>query len=205
MQLGGELQSAVGTEAELGLDTRVAAPALRRDPRSTGVAELLADDQLGATRRAPHGIGVCRPTRQVNAARLGATEAVLDIVSTYTPREQRGQNVAARLTRAALDYAAAEGLCVVPTCSYTRVGKPGSSLLEQDETRVGGLAMQQASDARLLPEEVQVRDPAWDQHDVEGGFAHHLKRDAEVTALRVPRLGLHEAWLAPRASADVNG
>src|SRR5439155_971601 len=98
--------------------------------------------------------------------------------------------------RAALDYAAAEGLCVVPTCSYTRVGKPGSSLLEQDETRVGGLAMQQASDARLLPEEVQVRDPAWDQHDVEGGFAHHLKRDAEVTALRVPRLRLHEAWLA---------
>jgi len=57
-------------------------------------------------------------------ARLDGTEAVrhgdvLDIQSTYTPPEQRGRNVAALLTRAALDYARAEGLRVVPTCSYT--------------------------------------------------------------------------------------
>ena len=41
-------------------------------------------------------------------ARLDGTEAVrrgdvLDIQSTYTPPEQRGRNVAALLTRAALD------------------------------------------------------------------------------------------------------
>ena len=62
-------------------------------------------------------------------ARLGGTEAVLvyerrgdvlDIVSTYTPPEQRGRDVAAQLTRAALDDVRAEGLRVVPTCSYTR-------------------------------------------------------------------------------------
>jgi uncharacterized protein len=62
-------------------------------------------------------------------ARLDGTEAVLlyerhgdvlDIQSTYTPPEQRGRNVAALLTRAALDYARGEGLRVVPTCSYTR-------------------------------------------------------------------------------------
>jgi len=62
-------------------------------------------------------------------ARLGGTEAVLvyerrgdvlDIQSTYTPPEQRGRNVAALLTRAALDYARAERLRVVPTCSFTR-------------------------------------------------------------------------------------
>jgi hypothetical protein len=62
-------------------------------------------------------------------ARLGGAEAVLvyerrgellDIQSTYTPPERRGRNVAAHLTRAALDYARAEGLRVVPTCSYTR-------------------------------------------------------------------------------------
>ena len=68
-----------------------------------------------------------RPGRFV--VRLGGTEAVLvyerrgdvlDIQSTYTPPEQRGRDVAAHLTRAALDYARAEGLHVIPTCSYTR-------------------------------------------------------------------------------------
>src|SRR5207244_2259338 len=58
----GELQAAVGAEAEVRLERRAAAPTLRRDARSTGVAELLAGDQLGATRRAPHAIGVRRPT-----------------------------------------------------------------------------------------------------------------------------------------------
>ena len=58
-------------------------------------------------------------------ARLDGTEAVrrgdvLDIQSTYTPPEQRGRNVAALRTRAALDYARGEGMRVVPTCSYTR-------------------------------------------------------------------------------------
>ena len=45
---------------------------------------------------------------------------VLDVQHTYTPPALRGRSLAAVLTRAALDYAAAHGLKVVPTCSYTR-------------------------------------------------------------------------------------
>jgi predicted GNAT family acetyltransferase len=62
-------------------------------------------------------------------ARIGDAEAylvyergerVLDIVHTYTPPALRGRDLAAALTRAALAYARAEGLRVVPTCSYTQ-------------------------------------------------------------------------------------
>ena len=45
---------------------------------------------------------------------------VLDVQHTYTPPALRGRSLAAALTRAALDYAAARGLKVVPTCPYTR-------------------------------------------------------------------------------------
>jgi len=45
---------------------------------------------------------------------------VMDVRHTFTPPALRGHSVAAALTRAALDYAAAHGLKVVPTCSYTR-------------------------------------------------------------------------------------
>ena len=45
---------------------------------------------------------------------------VLDVLHTYTPPALRSGNLAAELTRAALDHARAEGLRVVPTCSYTR-------------------------------------------------------------------------------------
>jgi uncharacterized protein len=37
---------------------------------------------------------------------------------TYVPAPIEGQGVAAKLTRAALDYARAEGLRVIPACSY---------------------------------------------------------------------------------------
>ena len=37
---------------------------------------------------------------------------------TYVPAPIEGQGVAAKLTRTALDYARAEGLRVVPACSY---------------------------------------------------------------------------------------
>jgi len=47
-------------------------------------------------------------------------EDILDVLHTYTPPALRGGNLAAELTRAALDHARAEGLRVVPTCSYTR-------------------------------------------------------------------------------------
>jgi len=45
---------------------------------------------------------------------------VLDLLHTYTPPALRGRNLAAELTRAALEHARAEGLRVVPTCPYTR-------------------------------------------------------------------------------------
>ena len=62
-------------------------------------------------------------------ARLGDEEAevlyvrtagVLDVRHTFTPPSLRGHDVAAHLTAAAFAYAEAEGLRVVPTCSYTR-------------------------------------------------------------------------------------
>src|SRR5271170_2328118 len=42
----------------------------------------------------------------------------LSLDHTYVPPPIEGQGVAAKLTRAALDYARAEGLRVVPACSY---------------------------------------------------------------------------------------
>ena len=62
-------------------------------------------------------------------ARCGDVEAelvytrrgdVLDVQHTWTPPALRGRAVAARLTDAAFAYARAEGLRIVPTCSYTR-------------------------------------------------------------------------------------
>ena len=44
--------------------------------------------------------------------------ATMDAVSTYTPPAGRGQGLAGRVTRAALDHARAEGWKVVPSCWY---------------------------------------------------------------------------------------
>ena len=45
---------------------------------------------------------------------------VLDVQHTYTPPALRGRDVAAQITAAVFAHARAEGLKVVPTCSYTR-------------------------------------------------------------------------------------
>jgi predicted GNAT family acetyltransferase len=45
---------------------------------------------------------------------------LLDVQHTFTPPALRGRAFAARLTEAAFAYARAEGLRIVPTCSYTR-------------------------------------------------------------------------------------
>lgn len=45
-------------------------------------------------------------------------ENVLVFTHTYVPPELRGKNVAARLTRCALDDARRQGKKVVPQCSY---------------------------------------------------------------------------------------
>lgn len=44
---------------------------------------------------------------------------LLDVRHTFTPPALRGRELAARLTEAAFAYARAEGLRIVPTCSYT--------------------------------------------------------------------------------------
>jgi predicted GNAT family acetyltransferase len=43
---------------------------------------------------------------------------VISLDHTYVPPPIEGRGVAAKLTRAALDFARAEGLRVVPACSY---------------------------------------------------------------------------------------
>ena len=45
---------------------------------------------------------------------------LLDLQHTFTPPALRGREIAARLTEAAFAYARAQGLRIVPTCSYTR-------------------------------------------------------------------------------------
>jgi predicted GNAT family acetyltransferase len=62
-------------------------------------------------------------------ARVGGHEAVLvyerrddvlDLRHTFTPPPLRGRALAAQLTAAAVAYAQAEGLRILPTCSYVR-------------------------------------------------------------------------------------
>jgi predicted GNAT family acetyltransferase len=62
-------------------------------------------------------------------ARLDGAEAevvytrrgdVLDVEHTWTPPALRNRDIAARLTDAVFAFARAEGLRVLPTCSYTR-------------------------------------------------------------------------------------
>ena len=45
-------------------------------------------------------------------------EGVLDLFRTYTPEALRGRGIAGRLAEAALAYARAEGLKIIPTCPY---------------------------------------------------------------------------------------
>lgn len=45
-------------------------------------------------------------------------ERTMDTTHTFTPPAARGQGVASRLVRMALDHARAQGWRVVPTCSY---------------------------------------------------------------------------------------
>lgn len=48
-------------------------------------------------------------------------EGEMIMTHTYTPPELRGRGIAEKLVRAALDYARAEKLKVVPACSYVDI------------------------------------------------------------------------------------
>jgi predicted GNAT family acetyltransferase len=50
-----------------------------------------------------------------------AGDEVLDLFSTYVPPADRGRNVGAQLVEAALSYARAHGLRVIPTCWYVNL------------------------------------------------------------------------------------
>lgn len=43
----------------------------------------------------------------------------MNIYRTYVPPEQRNKGLAAKIVKAALDYAVENNLKVIPTCSYT--------------------------------------------------------------------------------------
>ena len=64
------------------------------------------------------------------------TPGTLSITHTYVPSAARGQGVAGRITRAALEYARSENLEVVPVCSYA-----AAYLARQEsrQTRLTGL------------------------------------------------------------------
>lgn len=51
---------------------------------------------------------------------LPAGAGVLDFRSTYVPPPARGQGIAGRLVRTALDYAREQGCRVIPSCWYVR-------------------------------------------------------------------------------------
>ena len=47
-------------------------------------------------------------------------DKTLDFLRTYVPGELRGQGIAGKLVAGALDLARAQGLSVIPTCSYVQ-------------------------------------------------------------------------------------
>lgn len=49
------------------------------------------------------------------------TPGILDLQHTFTPVSMRGKGVAGKLVSAAFAYARAEGLKVIPSCSYIPV------------------------------------------------------------------------------------
>ncbi|MDY7220087.1 GNAT family N-acetyltransferase [Denitrificimonas sp. JX-1] len=48
-------------------------------------------------------------------------EDAIDIHHTFVPNELRGKGIAGLLAKAALDYAKAQQLSVIPSCSYIEV------------------------------------------------------------------------------------
>jgi hypothetical protein len=75
------------------------------------------------------------------------------------------------------------------------VGQTGAALVEPDQSRERPEPFEEARVARLLPVELQVRDEARHEHEIERPLARHLVGDVDVAALRVAdRAALH-AWI----------
>ena len=66
-----------------------------------------------------------------------------------------------------------------------------ASLVEQDEPRKRGEAVQKRSHRRQLPDVGQVRDPAQHEHEIYGAVAHDLIGDVDVATASVIRRCKH--------------
>ena len=77
--------------------------------------------------------------------------------------------------------------------------KAHPALVEENEPREGRKPLEEPSNVRLLPEEVNIRDPAGDDHQVTGSIAYDLVGDIDVPALRVAGLRPHGESLFHRS------
>ena len=71
------------------------------------------------------------------------------------------------------------------------VREAGAALVEQDQPRERGEPEEEARERGLLPEVLEVRDPAHHEHEVERAVAHDLVGDVDVAAARVAHARSH--------------
>src|SRR5947209_7581235 len=72
---------------------------------------------------------------------------------------------------------------------------PGPTPVELDQPRERGQPGQKARRGRQLPVELDVREPPWDDQDVERSFASQLIRELQIAVARVPGQDLHRAGI----------
>src|SRR5262249_48714601 len=108
-------------------------------------------------------------------------------VSTLGVAEQRGTLRTDRLEHGAdVVHALLEGRQLVVGDA---VGESCAALVEEDEAREGGEALEEVRHRRLLPHQLDVRDPARNVDEVARPLARHLIGDVEIAAPRVPGPG----------------
>src|SRR5215210_40764 len=81
------------------------------------------------------------------------------------------------------------------------VGEAGAALVEQDQARERREPPEEARQLRLLPHELDVRDPAGNVDEIERPLAHDLVGDVDVAASGVARLGRRHPRTANRRHA----
>lgn len=67
---------------------------------------------------ASHRFTVVASSGTAVLAYAAAGAGLVELYSTYVPPADRGRGIAARLVQAAVDYARAEGLRIIPSCWY---------------------------------------------------------------------------------------
>ena len=71
------------------------------------------------------------------------------------------------------------------------IRESGAALVEEDQAAERRKPTEEPGDARLLPEVLDVGDPAMNEYEVDRALARDLVRDVDVSALRVFRFGNH--------------